>query len=137
MFKARIPILALALGFAPVASGHSQSAPPGEVPVVSVALSSFDFDPKTIHLKAGERVLLRLANTSSGGHDFGAPAFFAAATIDPGDVALIHNGKVELGAHQTVDIALVPRAGTYNLKCDHPFHATLGMKGEIIVDPDK
>ncbi len=103
------------------------------MPVVTVTLSSFQFDPKEVRLAAGKPVILRLSNTASGGHDFGAPEFFAAATIDPAGAARIKKGEVEVGAHQSIDISLVPAAGTYRLKCDHPLHAELGMTGQIVV----
>jgi uncharacterized cupredoxin-like copper-binding protein len=99
---------------------------------VEVKLASFSFDPKLIHLHAGQPVLLHLVNGGSGGHDFAAKAFFAAATLrDPASVA---GGRVPLAGHQSRDVALVPRAGRYPLKCTHMMHATFGMTGEIVVD---
>ena len=47
---------------------------------VEVRLSSFDFEPETIRLAAGEPVVLHLVNAGQGGHNFSAPQFFAAAT---------------------------------------------------------
>ncbi|HEX4736280.1 MAG TPA: cupredoxin domain-containing protein [Allosphingosinicella sp.] len=99
---------------------------------VEVKLDSFSFTPSTIHLRAGQPVVLHLVNVSSGGHDFAAKEFFAAATMrEPGAAP---SGRVELGKHESRDIALVPRAGRYPLKCTHPFHKTFGMSGEIVVD---
>lgn len=100
----------------------------------TVALSSFNFTPRTLHLKAGQPVVLHLVNRSSSGHDFTAPAFFAAATVRPADAAWIKKGSIEVPSRQRRDIVLIPRAGTYRLKCDHSFHKLLGMKGRIIVD---
>ena len=100
---------------------------------VEVRLSSFDYAPSTIDLRAGEPVVLHLVNVSSGGHDFAARAFFAAADIRPQDRAAIVNGKVDLEGRQSRDIALVPKAGRYSLKCTHSFHKLLGMSGTIIV----
>jgi plastocyanin len=97
---------------------------------VEVSLSSFDFTPSTIHLHAGRPVLLHLVNTGSGGHDFTAPAFFAAAQMrKPAG-----KGSIEVDGHRSVDVALVPRAGDYPLKCSHAFHKTFGMTGRIVVD---
>lgn len=99
---------------------------------VEVDLSSFAFKPSTIHLRAGQPVVLHLVNVGSGGHDFAASEFFAAATLrNPGAV---ERGRVELGGHESRDIALVPHAGRYPLKCTHLFHKTFGMSGEIVVD---
>lgn len=115
------------------------SASPREVDfsqaaVVEIRLSNFDFTPNTIHLRAGQPVILRLSNTASGGHDFGASAFFAAAAVRPSDAGMIRNGRVEVRPRQSVDIALVPGPGAFRLRCDHPLHSTLGMNGEITVD---
>jgi uncharacterized cupredoxin-like copper-binding protein len=97
-------------------------------------LSNFDFAPSALHLPAGRPVVLHLVNLSSGGHDFTAPAFFAAAQVRPKDRAAVGEGSVELRAGQSVDVALVPRAGRYPLKCSHAFHKTFGMSGRIVVD---
>jgi plastocyanin len=97
---------------------------------VEVKLSNFDFTPSTLHLRAGRPVVLHHVNTGSGGHDFTAPAFFKAAQVRRNNV----KGSVELRGHQSVDIALVPKAGTYPLKCSHAFHKTFGMSGRIVVD---
>jgi plastocyanin len=97
---------------------------------VEVRLSSFDFTPSTLHLRAGRPVVLHLVNTGSGGHDFTAPAFFAAAQVRNS----AGKGSIEVSGHRSVDIALVPRAGNYPLKCSHAFHKTFGMTGRIVVD---
>jgi len=99
-----------------------------------VELASFDFNPKEIHLHAGQRYTLVIANVAAGGHDFSAPEFFAAARIDPEDAALLDDGKVEVPAQATRTIHLVPAAGTYKLTCTHFGHAVLGMKGRIVID---
>jgi uncharacterized cupredoxin-like copper-binding protein len=99
---------------------------------VEVTLANFSYTPSTIHLRAGQPVVLHLVNTASGGHDFAAREFFAAATLrNPGAV---ERGRVELAGHESRDIALVPRAGRYPLKCTHAFHKMFGMSGEIVVD---
>jgi plastocyanin len=128
----------LALCFAAVAASAVYIAPAVAQPDwrdaqrVEVKLDSFSFTPSTIHLRAGQPVVLHLVNVSSGGHDFAAKEFFAAATMrDPGAAP---GGRVELGKHESRDIALVPRAGRYSLKCTHAFHKMFGMSGEIVVD---
>lgn len=99
-----------------------------------VELSNFDFAPKELHLQAGQPVTLVLANVASGGHDFSAPEFFAAARIEPADAALVDEGEVDVPARETRTIHLVPAAGTYKLTCTHTMHAMFGMKGTIVVD---
>ena len=104
----------------------------GNAARVEVKLSSFAFDPKSVHLRAGQPVVLHLVNTGGGGHDFAAKEFFAAATLR--DPASVERGRVELGGHESKDVALVPRAGHYPLKCTHMFHQSFGMTGEIVVE---
>jgi len=100
---------------------------------ITVRLSDFAFDPEHLRLKAGVPVRLRLVNDSGGGHDFSAPAFFAASSSLPGSLPPT-DGGIEVGSHQTVEIALVPRmAGTYPLECSHFLHSLFGMSGTIEV----
>src|SRR6187551_2433551 len=99
-----------------------------------VELSNFDFAPHELHLRAGQPVALVLTNVASGGHDFAAPEFFAAARIEPADAALVHEGEVDVPARESRTIHLVPVAGTYKLTCTHTMHTMFGMKGTIVVD---
>jgi len=108
-------------------------AEPAAAPV-TVRLSSFDFSPATIRLRAGQPVVLRLVNSGKGGHNFAAPAFFAAARIDPQSAPLVRRGAVEVGSRRSVEVGLVPSAGRYRLRCTHLLHSTFGMSGEIVVE---
>ena len=101
---------------------------------VEVRLSSFDYTPEVIRLRAGEPVVLRLVNSGRGGHDFSAPEFFAAAEVVPGQAVAIRHGTVEVPSRQTVTVRLTPARGTYRLRCTHTLHSTLGMRGRIIVE---
>jgi uncharacterized cupredoxin-like copper-binding protein len=120
------PLLVLSiLAFAPQAAAQDRAR------IVEVRLSSFDFAPSDIHLRAGEPVILHLVNSSGGGHNFSAPQFFAAA----GDVSgPVRRGTVEVPSHAGVDVRLVPRRGRYRLRCTHTLHSTFGMNGDIIVE---
>lgn len=101
---------------------------------VNVQLSNFRFTPSTITLKHGQAYDLHLANQASGGHDFAAKEFFAAATIMDSDRAKISGGKIALGAKQSIDVRFIPpHAGTYKLRCTHFMHSSFGMTGEIVV----
>ena len=63
-----------------------------------------------------------------------APFAFKAATIRPADAKSINGeGEAEVLGGKQVDIALVPKAGTYHLQCNKPGHVALGMKGTIVV----
>ena len=99
-----------------------------------VELSSFDFTPRALHLRAGQPYTLVLTNVASGGHDFSAPEFFAAARVQPSDAGLIDDGEIEVPGKSTRTVHLIPAAGSYKLTCTHTFHAMFGMKGTIVVD---
>lgn len=98
-----------------------------------VKLASFSFTPAKLNLKAGSPYILKVVNTASGGHDFSAPEFFAAAIIAPQDAARISGGKIKLRGGETALIHLVPAAGKFRLVCTHFGHAFMGMTGKIIV----
>jgi uncharacterized cupredoxin-like copper-binding protein len=102
--------------------------------VVEVHLANFKFTPRTIVLDHGRSYVLRLVNDAGGGHDFTAPAFFAASRIAPADRRETIEGEVEVPPHQVREIRLTaPQAGSYQLKCSHSFHKMLGMSGQIVV----
>jgi len=98
---------------------------------IEVRLSSFDFEPSSLRLRAGQPVILHLVNTSGGGHNFAAPEFFAAAAVAGGPV---RDGTVEVRGRQSADVRLVPARGRYRLRCTHTLHSTFGMRGEILVE---
>jgi uncharacterized cupredoxin-like copper-binding protein len=117
----------------PISPRTTPLANPGQT--ITVRLSSFAFDPEQVRLQANRPVRLLLVNESSGRHNFTAPSFFAASSIATGSLAP-NNGEVEVAAHGTVEIDLVPqRPGTYPLECTHFLHALFGMKGTIEVTP--
>jgi uncharacterized cupredoxin-like copper-binding protein len=98
---------------------------------VEISLSNFDFTPSTIHLHAGQPVVLHLVNTAHGGHNFAAPEFFAAASGVSGPVT---DGKVEVHGNQSVDVHVTPARGHYRLRCTHTMHTAFGMSGDIEVE---
>ena len=101
---------------------------------VNVQLANFKFTPNTIVLDHGRPYVLRLANRSSGGHDFTAPDFFAASAIAASDRSLIREGAVEVPGGQVREIHLsAPAPGRYKLKCTHTMHKMMGMSGTILV----
>jgi plastocyanin len=124
-------VLALALVCYLPRAAWAQS-PQGPTPEVTVRLSNFAFTPKLLQLRVGVPVRLHLVNDSSGGHSFSAPAFFAASTYPSG--ASPRDGRVELAAHASADVTLVPRTGgTYKVECTHFLHSLFGMTGTIVV----
>jgi plastocyanin len=119
----------------PTIGSRQTTAPASDGATITVRLSNFAFDPEQLRLKAGVPVRMRLVNDSNGGHDFSTPAFFAASSVLPGSPAP-SDGGIEVGSHQTVEIALVPHTpGTYALECTHFLHSMFGMTGTIEVMP--
>ena len=115
----------------PAAVSTVPAANAGET--VTVALTDFAFTPDHITLRAGVPIRLRLVNQSIGGHDFSAPAFFAASNY-PAGASAPSGGSIEVGANQTVELALTPRApGKYPVECTHFLHSLFGMTATIDV----
>lgn len=118
-----------------IASSASAAAPDWQqAEPISIVLSNFKFAPDQLHLSKGHAYRLHFVNEGSGGHNFSAPEFFAAAQIDPEDAGKLSKGTVELDKGEAKDIRLVPIAGAYAVKCTHFLHASFGMKGSIAVN---
>ena len=115
-------------------SARAAPADWGTAHEIDVHLSNFHFTPDKIQMQHGGAYRLHLTNEASGGHNFDAGTFFAAAQVDPSDQAKVKKGTIELKGGETVDIRLVaPAAGTYKLHCSHFLHSSFGMTGEIVV----
>jgi len=121
-------ILASSAGSQPASDLWSDARP------LTLQLSSFKFAPSDIMLEHGVPYALHFVNSSSGGHDFAAKAFFAGAQIRAEDRAKIRGGRVEIGGGESVDIRLIaPSPGTFKVRCTHFMHSMFGMTGRIVV----
>lgn len=108
------------------------AAPAGAQPVqLVVQVYSYGFAPQPIHLVAGRPITLTFVNQSGSSHDFSARGFFANSRILSGDAS---DGEVDLPAHSSRNITLIPHAGTYHAHCSHFFHEQLGMSDLIVVE---
>src|SRR4051812_6340257 len=112
-------MIAVLAGFLAYGGELVEAAHAAQPAIVTVQLVNFSFTPAQLALRAGTPTVLQLRNNSNGGHNFSAPAFFAAARVDPASAALVRGGKVEIPGHSTVQVALTPAAGQYPLKCSH------------------
>jgi len=102
--------------------------------VVEVDLTNFAFSPASLALQPGVPYRLHFVNKASGGHDFTAKDFFEEATVDPAGQAVLKNGKISLKGSETADVGVVAnRVGHYDVVCSHLMHATMGMRGDIVV----
>ncbi len=99
-----------------------------------VRLSSFDIEPRTMRLRAGEPLRLRLVNISEQPHSFDADGFFAAAQLRPREAKAVRGGKVTVPPGSVREILLVPRAGRYSAHSGSLFNRVLGMTSRIIVE---
>jgi len=144
----RLAGLLLALLLAACAAPTALQPPPGaaeraaaadwsRAASFTVSLDEFEFDPAQLSLRAGEPVRLRLVNTGARAHDFTSPQFFGAVALRPDMAAsvLAAGGSVEVPAGGTREVFLVPlRPGLYPFDCVKPLHASLGMRGRIVVE---
>jgi uncharacterized cupredoxin-like copper-binding protein len=99
-----------------------------------VLLSSFDIQPQSIQLKAGQPVRLRLINNSSIAHSFSAGDFFSSGEVRPREKKLLSGGKIEVGPGNTREVLIVPKAGRYSARCANLFHRVMGMSASIVVE---
>lgn len=124
-------LTSLALTIATVSAPLAAQNQPHQVEII---LANFSFTPSDIQLVAGKPVTLHFVNQGSGGHNFTAKEFFAAATMDSAIRAMLgKKGVVELAKGATMDITVTPKAGDYKVKCGHFLHASFGMTGTIKV----
>jgi uncharacterized cupredoxin-like copper-binding protein len=114
-----VPLAAVAaLGLLPLGA-VAQGDQPGVIPV---------------ELNKGQHYVLRLTDTGKRDHDLSAKAFFQTVTLDADSASAVKDGDVDLTPGVTADVGFTPQtAGTYEMRCTHPFHAMLGMKGHIVV----
>ena len=132
VFKKRV-----ALAMASLSLSLAFSAPLSAEPALAatrIVLANFSFTPSDLRLEAGKPVTLHFVNEGSGGHNFVAPEFFAAASLDEAVRSRLgKKGVVELEKGAALDVTLTPKAGTYPVKCTHFLHAGFGMTGTITV----
>jgi len=120
-----VPVLALSLAATASAAANTPTS------VVPIQLYSYGYNPNPIVLRAGHPVTLVFNDVSGSGHEFKAPEFFHAAKIVSGQVD--EEGSIELKAHQSMSVTLVPARGTYHVHCGHFFHDQLGMHSWLYV----
>lgn len=114
--------LALA-GCATGQSGKSVVSVPKGQEAVAIEASNFNFQPNEIQLSKKGTLKLNVKNTSSATHNI---------TIKNPRGEVIKSVDIPVGETVPVTVDL-PEAGVYELYCNKPFHATMGMKGRIVV----
>jgi plastocyanin len=133
IFKGAI-VLALACLPLSLAAASAPLAAEAAPATTRIVLANFSFTPTDLQLAADEPVTLHFVNEGSGGHNFVAPEFFAAAAMDEATrKRLGRKGVVELAKGESLSVTLTPKAGIYKVKCTHFLHAGFGMTGTITV----
>lgn len=99
-------------------------APEPKEQVVAMRASSFYFEPNNLKAYAGDTVIFKVQNLSGIGHNF-------TITGIGGEIV----AEVDLPANETTEVKVgFKEAGNYKFYCDKPFHTTLGMQGQVVVD---
>ncbi len=89
--------------------------------VVTITMSSFDFEPASLTVRAGQTVRVLLDNPDSIPHAFDIPEIGVGVTVLPG---------------ASIEIELVAaEPGTYIYFCGIPGHREAGMEGVLVVEP--
>lgn len=106
--------------------------------LVTIALEEYRYEPEQLQLQEGRPYLLRFVNRGTRPHDFASPAFFAAATMRPGDPIAEElrerGGTLNVPTSATRELAVIPRrAGSYPVGCHTPMHDLFGMAGRVVV----
>lgn len=141
--RMRISILTVAVLIAAIAWPQLRPVTRAQeegVQTIEMTAKKYDFDPSTVHMKAGTKLILKITATDRA-HGFGISTVADGAPkgTAPGLVLSSPPEKecyrLEKGQQVTVEIeAKTP--GTYKFKCC--VHCGMGhgrMKGELVVDP--
>ena len=119
-----------ALGLLPVGAAAQGDQPN----VIPVELSEFKITPSEIVLDKGRRYVLHLTDSGKRDHDLTAKAFFRTVSMDPASASSVRYGEIDLTPGDVADVGFTPlTGGIYEIHCGHLFHASLGMKGHIVV----
>jgi plastocyanin len=97
----------------------------GSERTVEMQASSYFFEPNNIVALEGDRIEFTITNTADKAHNF--------TLVDPRGSPV---RTVELPPDWPVFVSVIlDMPGKYRFYCDKPFHAMLGMEGQISVVP--
>jgi heme/copper-type cytochrome/quinol oxidase subunit 2 len=126
--------------FSVVLLARAQSQGAADSPhVIEVVAKTFEFTPNEIHVKAGERVQIKL-HSSDRAHGLKLNIYPEGATVE-GDPGLVFehpqdDAKVDKHKDRVIEFVAV-RPGTYDFKCSVQCsmgHGHDRMTGKLIVD---
>ena len=107
-------------GMAVVDSGLAPAAEEPNLPVITITAKRFEFNPKEVHLKKGETVVLRLVSED----------------VTHGLMARALSLDVDIEAGKATEVRVTPlKAGRFTAICDHFCGSGHGnMKMTFVVD---
>jgi len=94
--------------------------------LINIEAGSYKFKPNNIHVPTPGILALEIRNVSGSEHNF-------TLVNSRGEIVKNLNIRPKETAISNVDL----EPGTYRFYCDKRFHASLGMKGQIVVEPAK
>jgi uncharacterized cupredoxin-like copper-binding protein len=100
---------------------------------IAVTMTDYRFTPSHLAFHRGVPYQLTLENAGTVLHEFTAPDFFRAVSVNNPEIMTHEGQEILLRPHERKEVYLVPRQpGHYKLICaDHDF---LGMTGEITIE---
>lgn len=107
---------------------------------VVVELAEYSFSPETLRFREGQPYALMLMNSGAKPHRFVASEFFRAIAAKSlvyadAETSFPPLEAIALEAREAKTLYFVPvLPGDYEVTCDRPFHATLGMFGRILIE---
>jgi uncharacterized cupredoxin-like copper-binding protein len=93
--------------------------------VIDMTASNFKFVPNNIRAYKGDELIFRIRNVSGTEHNF---------TINNPEGKRLQSVTLVPGETTEVKVPL-QEAGIYEFHCDKPFHASLGMEGQVEAAP--
>lgn len=138
--RTQVAALAILIAFAfpslPVGAQDSGAASDAGVKTIEISAKKYEFMPSEIHVKAGERVRLKVHSLDET-HGVKLNLYPEGADKSVVGLKFDHpedNGKVEKGVDQVLEF-VAEKPGTYEFKCAKVCGMHHGkMKGELIVE---
>ncbi len=106
----------------PVCGDAAPASPPASPAAVAVTATEWRFDPTTVQLRAGQRVVLSVTNAGDHLHTYTVPKL------------RIDTRALEPGATRALTLTVPAERGRYDVLCTFPGHEEAGMSGSLVVE---
>ena len=118
-----LAVLPVMFGCAGLEAPVTAQSPEQGKRVIDMRANSFEFQPNNIKVPEPGALTMTIENISDAAHNI---------TIKNPEGLVLKS--VDLPTKKSVSVTVdLPTFGKYKFYCDKPFHATLGMKGQILV----